>query len=369
MIYKDFNGIKLSALGLGNMRLPRINPDNPDQGIDWPQAHRMMARAMEAGINYYDTAYVYGNGDSELCLGEGMKKFPRSSFHLATKFNIRATTDYEMVFETQLKRLQTDYIDFYLIHCLQVDNAQGYMNGGAIEYFEKQRSLGRIRYLGFSTHAPVDLMEKFADFHRWDFAQIQLNFFDWNYGKAKKEYEILTSRNIPVMVMEPVRGGRLATLNEEANAVLRAMRPDWSIPSWALRFVRTLDGVCVTLSGMSNMEQLEDNIATFEDSHTLSEAEYSTLMKASDIFQRDVFVPCTGCRYCTSTCPAQINIPAWLALYNDYKVRGNWAIKDAAKVDSLGKPADCINCQACISQCPQDIRIPDFMRELSGLLA
>ena len=366
MYYKQFKDIKLSALGLGNMRLPRKNPDNPDEGIDWPEAHKLMERSMEAGINYYDTAYVYGDGDSELCVGEGLSKFPRDSYYLATKYSCRATHDYKMVFETQLKRLKTDYIDFYLLHCLQVDNVDFYTNGGCIEYFEEQRRLGRIKYLGFSTHAPVPVLEKFLTRHKWDFVQIQLNYFDWIFGKAKKEYDILTAQGIPVMVMEPVRGGRLATLNEEARAVLNSERPDWSVPSWALRFVRTLNNVCVTLSGMSNMDQLEDNIATFNDPHSLSEHEEETLFKALDIYKKEFFVPCTACRYCTSTCPSGIDIPAWMSVYNDYKVRGDWAFD--SKPTTGGTPADCIGCGACESHCPQDIKIPQIMAELASKL-
>ena len=368
MLYRPFKDIRLSALGLGNMRLPRKNPANPDEGIDWPAAHAMMARAMEAGVNYYDTAYVYGDGDSERCLGEGMKNFPRDSYYLATKFNCRATQDYRMVFETQLERLQTDYIDFYLLHCLQVDNVDFYTNGGAIEYFEEQRKVGRIKYLGFSTHAPVKVLEQFVKRHNWDFVQIQLNYFDWVYGKAKAEYQVLKNAGIPVMVMEPVRGGRLATLNEKAAALLKQTRPDWSIPAWALRFVRTLDNVCVTLSGMSDMAQLEDNIETFCDPHTLSESEEKTLFEALDIFQKDIFVPCTGCRYCTKTCPAGIDIPAWMTIYNDFKVRGDWALKPENQPKNSASPKDCIGCGQCTSQCPQDIKVPEIMEELAKKL-
>lgn len=368
MIYSTFRDIELSSLGLGNMRLPKLNPDDPDSKIDRHKAHELMARAMEAGINYYDTAYVYGDGDSELCLGEGMKQFDRSSFHYATKFNIRATTDYEMVFETQLKRLQTDYIDFYLLHCLQTDNIEGYMHGGAIEYFEKQREKGRIRYLGFSTHAPTDLLERFVNHHNWDFAQIQLNWFDWHYGKAREEYRILTEHNIPIIVMEPVRGGKLASLNEKAEAILRKVRPDWSISSWAMRFVRSLPGIKVVLSGMNSLEQLEDNVNTFSDPLTLTDSDREALEEACRAYASEIFVPCTACRYCTKTCPSRIEIPAYMKLYNDYKVRGNNALKQAGSIVSAGTPADCIGCGTCMPHCPQDIKIPQILAELSKLL-
>ena len=368
MKYKNFQQIKLSTLGMGNMRLPAVDPKDPKSPIDYVAAHEIIDHAYEQGINYFDTAYVYNDGESERCLGACMKKHPRDSFYLATKFYIDANPDYEAVFEEQLERLQTDHIDFYLLHCLMENNIDKYLESGAIDYFLKQKELGRISYLGFSSHAGLETLTRFADHHAWDFAQLQINYYDWNYGTAAKEYQILADRHIPIMVMEPVRGGRLATLTPEANALLQAAHPDWSIAAWALRFVKSQPAIQVILSGMSHMDQIRDNLVTFDDEEGLNEEDMATLMKACQMFKDQVQVPCTGCRYCTSGCPMEINIPEYLKLYNTYKVDGPWSLQDAAKIESTGKPADCIGCGACTGHCPQSIEIPKIMEELAGLL-
>ena len=368
MKYKKFKDIELSRLGMGNMRLPSDDPSNPSSPINYKKAHKIIDHAYENGINYFDTAYVYNDGDSEKCLGEAMKKYPRDSFYLATKFFIGANPDYQAVFEEQLERLQTDHIDFYLIHCVMDGNADQYLKSGAIEYFLEKQKEGKITYLGFSSHAGCETLEKFASHHKWDFAQIQLNYFDWNYGTAKQEYEILSGKNIPIMVMEPVRGGRLSSLTAESEALLKEAHPDWSISSWALRFVKRLPGVQVVLSGMSSMEQIKDNLKTFSEDGELTEKDLEILKKASDLFRSQVQVPCTACRYCCSGCPAEINIPEYLKLYNTYKVDGKGALKDAGRIESIGKPSDCVGCGACTGHCPQSIDTPEIMKELGKLL-
>lgn len=368
MTYKTFQDIELSRLGMGNMRLPSTNAKDPNAPIDYPEAIKLIRRAYEEGINYFDTAYVYNDGDSEQCLGEAMNVFPRDSYYLATKFFIDANPDYEAVFEEQLRRLQTDHIDFYLIHCLTDANTDKYLTSGAIDYFLEQKKNGRIRYFGFSSHAGVENLRRFASHHAWDFAQIQLNYYDWNYASTKEEYQILEEKNIPIMVMEPVRGGRLADLTPEANAVLNAAHPEWSIVAWALKFVKSLPQVQVILSGMSTMGQLEDNLATFAEDEGLNENDMETLKKACEMFKNQIQVPCTACRYCCSGCPMEINIPDYLKLYNSYKVDGKWALSDASKIESVGKPADCIGCGACTGHCPQNIDTPKIMTELAGLL-
>lgn len=368
MNYKNFKDIKLSSLGLGNMRLPAKEGDKTGQLIDYEKAFKIIDHAYGSGINYFDTAYVYNNGDSEKCLGECMKKHPRDSFYLATKFHIGANPDYKAVFEEQLKRLQTDYIDFYLIHCVMDGNVDQYLKSGAIEYFLEKQKEGKIKYLGFSSHAGTAALTKFADHHQWDFAQIQLNYYDWNYSTTAEEHKILTERNIPIMVMEPVRGGRLSNLTPDAEKLLKEAHPEWSISSWALRFVNSLPGIQVVLSGMSNLDQLNDNLATFSDSVKFTDADREVLFKACNLFKTQLLIPCTACRYCTDGCPMQINIPAYLKLYNDYKVDGPWALSDADKIESEGKPYDCIGCGACTGHCPQSIDTPTYMQELGKLL-
>ena len=361
MIYKPFQNIQLSTLGMGAMRLPMQDKDH----IDYAKAHEILDHAYASGINYFDTAYVYNNGDSERCLGQCMKKYPRDSFYIASKFHVDANPDYEAVFEEQLKRLQTDHIDFYLLHCLKDYNIDKYINGGAVDYFIEQKKKGKITYLGFSTHADIDTLTRFADHYAWDFAQIQMNYYDWVYGSSAQEYAVLEARNIPIMVMEPVRGGRLASLTPAVEDMLKAVHPDWTMAAWALRFVRSHPQIQVILSGMSTMKQLENNLETFSDGEALSEKDIQILLEAGKLFKSQIQVPCTGCRYCVDECPMTINIPAFLTVYNDYKVNGPWALGAMKNVESEGKPWDCVGCGACMGHCPQDIRIPGIMEQLA----
>ncbi len=361
---KAFKNITLSRLGMGNMRLP-VGAGG-DKDIDYAKAKEIIDYGMANGINYYDTAYVYHGGESERFVGKAFEGYDRDSYCLATKFNYAANPDYKAVFEEQLEKLQTDHIDFYLLHAVMNANADNYLNCGCIDYFLEQQKAGRITYLGFSSHADPEVLEKFASHHQWDFAQIQLNYFDWMYGSTQEEYRILKERNIPIVVMEPVRGGRLADLTPDTNKMLKEAHPDWSIASWALRFVRTLDQVQVILSGMSTIDQIKDNVATFNDLEPLSKEDQELLFKVCEKFHSKLVVPCTACRYCTEDCPMSINIPEWLKLYNEYKTDGIWPLKGKKDhVDSVGKPADCIACGACMGHCPQGISIPDHMSELA----
>lgn len=360
---KTFQGTAVSCLGMGNMRLPTFAPEDP-QKIRYEDAFPVIDAAYKSGITYFDTAYVYNNGDSEQCLGACMKKYPRESFQLATKFNLIANPDYEAVFEEQLERLQTDYIDFYLLHCILDDRAQKYIDSGAIEFFQKKKAEGKIRYFGFSSHASPETLEKFASLQQWDFAQIQLNYFDWAYRTARQEYEILHGKNIPIMVMEPVRGGRLSSLCPEAEALLKAARPDWSISSWAMRFVKSLPGIQVVLSGMNSLAQVADNTAVFSDDTEFTAEDEKTLFAACDLFRSYLEVPCTGCGYCVPKCPMQINIPEFMKLYNEYRVNREEKVKGLEKVSSVGTVQDCLSCGACRKQCPQGINIPQILKEL-----
>ncbi|MBE5936618.1 MAG: 4Fe-4S dicluster domain-containing protein [Lachnospiraceae bacterium] len=365
---KNFKDISLSRLGMGNMRLP-VENDKDGAPIDYDRAESIIDYAIDNGITYFDTAYVYHSGESEKFLGKALMKHPRDSFFVATKFLIFASKDYKAVFEEQLERLQTDHIDFYLIHGINDSIYQEYIDLGCIEYFEEQKRAGRIKYLGFSSHASPDKLKIFAEYRDWDFAQIQLNYYDWVYGSAKKEYEILKELNIPIMVMEPVRGGRLATLSEGAQKILKDAHPDWSVASWALRWVKNLSQVQVVLSGMSNMEQIVDNVSTFSDDVEFTKADEEVLMKALEVFKSEITVPCTSCRYCCDDCPSKIEIPKFLNFYNRYKSDGNWVLGQINDIESEGRPADCIACGACATQCPQGINIPEVMQELNRLTA
>ncbi|MCM1298074.1 MAG: aldo/keto reductase [Firmicutes bacterium] len=362
MIYKNYKNISLSALGMGNMRLP-LREDLEGKPIDRQKAQEIIDFAMDKGINYYDTAYVYNNGDSERFLGEAMSKYKREDFYLATKFNIGANPDYRAVFEEQCKRLNTEYFDFYLVHAVMDHNFKKYEESGCIEYFKELKKQGRIKYLGFSSHGSPQTLRYFRDLNDWDFIQLQLNYYDYIYGSAKEEYEICTEKGIPVVVMEPVRGGRLAELTPEANRLLKSAHPDWSIAAWAFRWVKSLPNVQVVLSGMSDMEQIRDNINTFSDAAPMSEEDRELLTRACGLFRQQMQVACTKCRYCCDDCPAGIDIPDVLMKYNEYKLNGDWALEGLRKSAAPG-PADCVGCKKCTGHCPQSINVPEIMAEL-----
>ena len=366
MNYKPFKDLSLSCLGMGNMRLP-TRPDLEGNPIDRESAGNIIDYAMKSGVNYYDTAYVYNSGDSEKFLGETITKYPRESYYLATKFHIVSNPDYKAVFEEQLKRLNTDYIDFYLVHAVGNDTARQYIDSGCIEYFNELKKQGKIRYLGFSNHSSPETLKNFIKQNNWDFVQLQLNYYDWEYGTAKEEYEAVKESGLPVIVMEPVRGGKLACLTDEANKLLKDAHPEWTIASWAFRWLRTLSNVQVVLSGMSNMEQIIDNINTFSDEGSFTEADTELLFKARELFKDQIQVPCTSCRYCCDDCPKKIDIPGVLSVYNDYKLNGNWALDRLKKSENAG-PKDCIGCKKCIAHCPQSIDIPNIMSELKEKL-
>jgi hypothetical protein len=355
---KNFCENEISMLGMGNMRLPTSEDDK----IDFDKAAEIIDMLYESGVNYYDTAYVYHGGESEVFVGAALKKYPRESFHVATKYNCRANPDYKAVFEEQLKRLDMDYIDYYLLHAIGDNTVDTYLTNGCVEFFREQKKLGRIRHLGFSFHASLETMRKMIDFGGWDFAQIQLNYFDWLFYDAKAQYEMLTEAGLPVIIMEPVRGGRLARLTDETEAQLKAVHSDWSIPSWAFRFLMRLDNVKVILSGMSNVEQAEDNIKTFSESAPLSDADTELLFKVCAEFKKQISAPCTACRYCTEGCPMEIDIPVMMDIYNKFKLNGRYAARAINEHEHSAK--DCISCGACTEQCPQSIDIPSIMEEL-----
>lgn len=367
MEYVSFQDVSLSRLGMGNMRLPVVG-DKDGAPIDFARAEQIIDYGMAHDINYYDTAYMYHNGTSENCVGKALAKYDRDSFYVATKFHVGVNPDYRQVFAQQLERLGMDRIDFYLIHCVMDNNVDTYLTNGCIDFFMEQKKAGKIRYLGFSFHGGLETLRKFSAHHQWDFAQLQLNCYDWRYGNTAEEYRILTEAGIPVWVMEPVRGGRLATLGAQSAALLKARHPDWSIASWALRWVRRLPNVKVILSGMSTLGQIEDNVATFCDETALTDEDAALLDQALDLFRQEMSVPCTGCRYCCDDCPMGINIPEYITCYNRFKVDGHGAINAMRRVESKGKPADCISCGGCTGHCPQSIDVPALMAEMAELM-
>lgn len=370
MIYSDFKGKKLSLLGFGTMRLPLL----PDGEVDEALVEEMVACAAANGINYYDTAYPYHNSKSEIVIGRALRQLPRESFYLATKYpghQISESYEPETIFEEQLKKCGVEYFDFYLLHNVYENSLLTYTDPrwGIVDYFVRQKRLGRIKHLGFSTHGLLDTMKVFLDRYGdvMEFCQIQLNYLDWTLQDAKAKYELLTERNIPVWVMEPVRGGKLAAFDEASTETLRSLRPDASPASWAFRFLQGLPNVKMILSGMSDMEQMIDNVHTFEKSMPLTESEAEVLLSVAESMKKSV--PCTACRYCCSGCPCGLDIPTLLSLYNEMRVSPSFNI--GMTVDSLDenrRPASCIACGRCSEICPQKINIPEAMRLFSEML-
>lgn len=373
MIYNEFQGVKLSALGMGNMRLPVI--DGNDSRIDVDRAREMIAYCMENGINYYDTAYGYHGGNSELVVGELLQEYPRDSFYLASKFpgyDLSNMPKVKEIFEEQLKKCRVDYFDFYLFHNVCEMNINQYLDPqyGIYDYLMEQKKNGRIKHLGFSAHGDIDCMTRFLDAYGKDmeFCQIELNYFDYLFQDAKGKVELLDKWNIPVWVMEPVRGGQLATLSDEYSKKLASLRPDEKIPAWAFRFLQTIPSVTVTLSGMSDLDQVKDNIKTYEESRPLSEDEMRQILEiASDMISKTT-VPCTGCHYCVSKCPKGLDIPFLLKLYNEAMISGSGdfiAPMALASVDADKQPEYCINCHSCEKVCPQTIHIPEELKRFA----
>lgn len=375
MIYRDFQDLKLSALGMGAMRLPVIDGD--DSRVDEEAARQMVAYAMEHGVNYYDTAWGYHDGQSELVMGRALAEYPRDSFYLATKFpgyDLSNMDKVEEIFEKQLEKCGVEYFDFYLFHNVCEMNIDAYLDEkyGIYDYLIRQKKAGRIRHLGFSAHGSIPVMKRFLEAYGKDmeFCQIQLNYLDWTFQDAKGKVELLKQYNIPVWVMEPLRGGRLAALKTEEEAKLKEMRPEEGIPAWAFRFLQSVPGVTVVLSGMSNMEQMQDNIRTFETDKPLSQQEMKELLEMADSMVQKIALPCTACHYCVSHCPQELDIPSLLALYNEHCFTGGGFIAPMAlsAVPEDKRPGSCIGCRSCEAVCPQQIKISEAMADFAGKL-
>lgn len=373
MIYNDFQGLKLSALGMGNMRLPVL--DGNDNNIDVDAAKEMIAFCMNSGINYYDTAYGYHGGNSELVVGQLLKNYERSSFYLASKFpgyDLSNMPKVREIFEEQLEKCQVEYFDFYMFHNVCEMNIDEYLNPefGIFDYLMEQKQNGRIRHLGFSTHGDIDCITRFLEAYgeHMEFGQLELNYFDYRFQNAKGKVQLLDEWNIPVWVMEPIRGGQLAALSPEAADKLKKARPDEDIPAWAFRFLQTIPSVTVTLSGMSNMEQLKANISTYAESKPLNEAEMQLILGIADEMIGRTTVPCTGCHYCVSKCPKGLDIPFLLKQYNEAIVAGAGEFIAPMALSSIAEdkqPECCISCHSCEKVCPQTIKISEELNKFA----
>ena len=330
---------------------------------------------MTHGVNYYDTAWGYHSGNSELVVGKLLAKYPRDSFYLASKFpgySLSNMGKTEEIFEKQLQKCRVDYFDFYLFHNVCEMNIDAYLDSkyGTYDYLMAQKRNGRIRHLGFSAHGDIPTIRRFLEAYGKDmeFAQIELNYFDWNFQNAKGKLELLRQWNIPVWVMEPVRGGQLASLAPEDEARLKAARPDEGVPAWAFRFLQSLPDVTVTLSGMSNLQQVKENIATYEQAKPLNEQEMALVLSIADDMIHRTTVPCTACHYCVSHCPKHLPIPDLLKLYNEAMVAGSGmfiAPMALSAIPAEHQPSACIACHSCEKVCPQQIHIPDALADFA----
>ena len=380
MIYKDFQNLRLPMLGFGSMRLPLL-PGGGDGDVDEAAVAEMVALAMERGANYFDTAYGYHNGNSERVMGRVLSRYPRESWLLASKFpgydvsNIRPDR-VEAIFEEQLEKCGVDYFDFYLFHNVYERNVGPYLDpdNRVLEYLLRQKEAGRIRHLGFSAHGSLAVIQRFLDAYGeyMEFGQLQLNYLDWDFQGARAKAEELNRRHIPIWVMEPLRGGRLARLSDGDAARLAVLRPEESMPGWAFHFLQGVPGVTMVLSGMSSLEQLRANLDTFETDRPLSEAEKAALLDVAAGMVREQVLPCTACRYCVDGCPKHIAIPEYFTLYNNIKqsINKGFAIQTlyySNLAKDHGKASECIACRKCEKSCPQHLPIVDYLKEVAAV--
>ena len=374
MIYRKFQDLQLSGLGLGMMRLPVLDGD--DNTEKKKKTAEMIDFCLQSGINYFDTAWGYHDGNSELVMGRVLSRYPRDRFYLATKFpgyDLSNMDKVEEIFTKQLEKCRVDYFDFYLIHNVCEMNIDAYLDEkyGIMEYLLKQKENGRIRHLGFSAHGNYDVMKRFLDAYgkHMEFCQIQLNYIDWTFQDAKSKMELLEQYKLPVWVMEPLRGGKLAALPEEAENALKELRSDENVPAWAFRFLQSFPAVTMILSGMSNFEQLQDNIKTFGSEKPLSGEEMEKLLSVADGMLNGN-LPCTACHYCVSHCPKGLDIPTLLELYNEHRFTGGGFIAPMVLMSVPGEkhPGACIGCRSCEEVCPQQIKISEAMTDFANKL-
>ena len=395
--WKQLDGDTVSLLGMGCMRFPRSSGSGRQAPIDQDQVNAMFDYALAHGINYFDTAPAYGG--SEIATGIALKRYPRNTYYIATKLSNHSERNPTMesakqMFERSLENLQTDYVDYMLLHNLGSYDQfiRRFIDNGALDYLIEQRKAGKIRHLGFSYHGDNENFRRIidSDFYKWEFVQIQMNYLDWKSMNgstttdAKTLYTILEERGIPATVMEPVRGGSLANVSDAMKAKLAEIRSDLSPAGMALSFVSTYPDILSTLSGMSNMEQLQENVATFTDFKEFSEAETTAILKLADLYNSSKHIPCTACRYCMP-CPRGVEIPSVFGVYNalsdelmlpdpknkkdkEYKEKRKTFLKRYATLAKDTDASACVACNACLPKCPQRIRIPDQMRRIHRLV-
>ena len=333
--------------------------------IDYKKGQELVDEAYNLGVNYFDTAYMYHAGKSEKFIGTALKKYPRESYFLADKLPIwmcAKKSDMEKIFKNQLERTEHDYFDFYLLHSLDGKNFDKCEKYGAYEFITKKKEEGKVKNIGFSFHGTIEDLRRIVAAHKWDFAQIQMNYLDWKNQDAKTQYEILTEAGIPVIVMEPVRGGKLADVPENVSQLFLNNKPDKTVASWAINFVASHDNVLTILSGMNSLEQLHDNISNLTDFVPFTDNEYKICENAAALINKSDIIPCTGCDYCAD-CPKGVKISSVFAAYNKYKTGEITARESQELYSAIDVNASaCVACKHCEGHCPQSIKISELMQ-------
>ena len=370
-IKKNFKlDVKPSLLGFGCMRFPTIKDEDGNSKIDYKLTEEMIDYAIKSGVNYIDTAYPYHNGESEVVVGKIMKNYPRDSFYLATKlpmWKVESKEQVREIFEEQLQKLQMDYVDFYLLHALNANSYKKVLDFDVLNECLKLKAEGKIKYLGFSFHDDYKVFEEIINYYDWDFCQIQLNYMDTDTQAGLKGLRLAGEKNIPVVIMEPVKGGSLANVSEDVKDVFEEFDNSLSVASWALRYVASFDEVMTVLSGMSNFEQVKDNIKTFTDFKALNEEELSIVQKAKDLIISKTKSACTGCRYCMP-CPKGVNIPLAFRTWNSWSMynKNPWTVSQYKNnIREEGSPLNCIDCGKCENLCPQKISIREDLKKVA----
>jgi predicted aldo/keto reductase-like oxidoreductase len=366
MDYRRFgDGEKISVLGFGVMRMPCAREGR--KFIDEKLGFEMVDYAVSNGINYFDTAYIYHGCTSEEFIGRALSRYPRDRFKLATKMPIwmlETAGGMEAIFAEQLEKCRVEFFDCYLIHNLSSKTLELEERLRVYEFLAEKKRAGRIRRLGFSMHDDNEVFKSVLTKYDWDFVQIQLNYLDWDGQNAREKYEFAAGRGVPVVVMEPVRGGSLADMCAESTMIFKGAAPKMSVASWAVRYAASLSGVLTVLSGMSSLAQVKDNVSAVSPLIPLSPDDYATIDAALEAHRRNSPVPCTACGYCMD-CPFGVDIPKVFAVYNQYKPRGK-SVHLAQDYRSIGADRGagrCTGCGRCADMCPQKLDIPALIRE------
>lgn len=370
------NGTK--KLGFGLMRLPLLNPED-SASIDMEQVKQMVDLFIEKGFTYFDTAWMYCGFNSENAAKEALvSRYPRDSFTLATKLHsgfFNSLEDRDKIFHEQQEKTGAEYFDYYLLHGISAGSYEKYEKFDCFNWLREKKEQGLVKHMGFSFHDNAQLLDRILTEHPgMDFVQLQINYLDWEspWIQSGKCYDVAKKHGVPVIVMEPVKGGTLAAVPQEAEKLFKEYAPHMSVPSWAVRFAASLDNVMMVLSGMSSVEQLRDNVSYMEDFKPLNQEEKELVRKAADIINSATAVPCTGCSYCTEGCPARIAIPQYFSLYNEdmREAAGKgWTANETSYKQltaNFGRAGDCIGCGQCEGICPQHLPIIQHLKDVSA---